>query len=398
MIVLIVSIAHFCDLQGGMPRIVRDESAELRRRGDDVWVLAPGARSQPEHEIENGVHLLRYVAGRAAPWIPSRRSAHQKAAQTILEKYLPRVNAIHGHAPLPHLAALNLYGDSAHTSYTIHSPAKMEMAIMWKHSGLLRRVSSPVGQAVINRMERECLLRSRVVTALSQYTIECIGRMHGDEIARKVQLLSGWVESSRYVPVENRNEAKRQLGWPTDIPILFTLRRLSPRMGLDRLIEAGYKLAHEGIRFHLMIGGAGPLRKKLEARSRALGLGDVMTFLGRIEEEKLPLAYAACDAFVLPTAELECFGLIALEALSAGRPVLATPVGAIPEIIGKFEPAWISRSPTAESIADLLRDYLSGGQIGHTAAQLHEKTQREYDRERLLPLFVDATVRSGAHA
>jgi glycosyltransferase involved in cell wall biosynthesis len=398
MIVLIVSIAHFCDLQGGMPRIVRDESAELLRRGDDVWVLAPGSSSQPEHEIDDGVHLLRYVAGRVASWNPARRSAHQKAAKAVLEKYLPRVDAIHGHAPLPYLAALNLYGDSVQTSYTIHSPAKMEMAIVWKQAGLLRRISSPIGQAVINRMERECLLRSRVVTALSQYTIACIGRMHGDEIAGKVQLLLGWVESSRFVPVENRNEAKRQLGWPTDVPILFTLRRLSPRMGLDRLIEAGYKLAGEGIRFHLMIGGTGPLRKSLEARSRALGLGDVMTFLGRVDEDKLPLAYAACDAFVLPTAELECFGLIALEALSAGRPVLATPVGSIPEIVGKFEPAWISRSPAAESIADLLREYLSGGQIGHTAAQLHEKARREYGQERLLPLFVDATVRSGADA
>jgi glycosyltransferase involved in cell wall biosynthesis len=48
-----------------------------------------------------------------------------------------------------------------------------------------------------------------------------------------------------------------------------------------------------------------------------------VTFLGRVEDRLLPLAYAACDAFVLPTRALECFGLIALEALSAGRPVLS---------------------------------------------------------------------------
>jgi glycosyltransferase involved in cell wall biosynthesis len=236
-----------------------------------------------------------------------------------------------------------------------------------------------------------------VVTALSRYTIGCMANIHGKEIAARIRLIPGWVESSRYVPLDDRERAKRQLGWPLGIPILFTLRRLSPRMGLDRLLEASASVHGEGIAFHLMIGGTGPLQKSLEDRSRALGLSETVTFLGRIDDDKLPLAYAACDAFVLPTAELECFGLIALEALSAGRPVLATPVGAIPEIVGKFEPGWIAKSPRADSIAELLRHYLSGEETGHNARELHEQTSREYGREQLLPRFVEATVRNGAH-
>jgi glycosyltransferase involved in cell wall biosynthesis len=395
--ILILSIAHFCDLHGGIPRIVQDESAELLRQGDEVWVLAPGAPSRSEYEIRDGVHLLRYVPGKVAPWNPTRGSAHQKAATAVLKRYLPQVDALHGHAPLPYLAALDLYESSVHSSYTIHSPARMEMAIAWRNSGLLRRITGPLGLAIISKMERECIRRSRVVTALSRYTIDCIAAVHGKEIASRISLIPGWVETSRYVPLDDRERAKRQLGWPAGIPILFTLRRLSPRMGLDRLLEASAKLHGEGIRFHLMIGGTGPLRESLEDRSRALGLGKTVTFLGHIDDDKLPLAYAACDAFVLPTAELECFGLIALEALSAGRPVLATPVGAIPEIVGRFEPEWISQSPRAESIAELLRQYLSGGKAGHNAGELHEQACREYGREQILPRFVEATVRSGAH-
>jgi glycosyltransferase involved in cell wall biosynthesis len=394
--ILILSIAHFCDLHGGIPRIVQDESAELLRRGDEVWVLAPGAPSRCEHEIRDGVHLLRYVPDKVVPWNPTRSTAHQRAATAVLTRYLPQVDAIHGHAPLPYLAALDLYGASVHSSYTIHSPARMEMAIAWRNSSLLHRITGPLGLAIISKMERDCILRSRVVTALSRYTIACIAAIHGKETADHIRLMPGWVETSRYVPMDDRERAKRQLGWPSGIPILFTLRRLSSRMGLDRLLEASASLRGEGVAFHLMIGGTGPLQQSLENQSRALGLGETVTFLGQIDDDKLPLAYAACDAFVLPTAELECFGLIALEALSAGRPVLATPVGAIPEIVGKFEPDWISQSPQAESIAELLRQYLSGKQNRHNATELHEQATREYGREQLLPRFVEATVRSGA--
>jgi glycosyltransferase involved in cell wall biosynthesis len=108
----------------------------------------------------------------------------------------------------------------------------------------------------------------------------------------------------------------------------------------------------------------------------------------------LPLAYAACDAFVLPTAELECFGLIALEALSAGRPVLATPVGAIPEIIRKYETSWLANSAKVEDIAELLEQYLSGKLPEYTPDQLHKQTDRDYNSGKLLDEFVEATIYS----
>lgn len=390
--VLLASIAHFCDLQGGSQRIVQDEAAELRSRGCDVWVVAPGAGEQPEYELRNGIHLLRYVTGKTAAWNPARRSIHQKAAAAVLAEHLPRVDAIHGHAPLPYLAALDLYGSSVHSCYTIHSPAKLEMAVVWKNAGPLRRAAAAAGLPAINRMERECLRRSKIISALSQYTIECIKRLHGHALAARIRLLPGWVETSSYVPLEDRNQAKIQLGWPGDVPILFTLRRLVPRMGLDRLLQACGQLRAQHIRFHLMIGGNGPLRNKLEQQSRSLGLTEVVSFLGKVDQAALPIAYAACDAFVLPTAELECFGLIALEALAAGRPVLATPVGALPEILTKFEPAWLARSAEPADIFDLLRRYIAGLLPMHDPSELHERADREYGQRWQLPAFVDATV------
>lgn len=390
--ILITTGRFYQDLPSGSAKIAFDEATELVRRGQDVWMLGIGSPSLPEHEVRDGIHVLRYLPANVAPWNPARASLHQKSAKAVLGRRLPKVDAIHGHAELTALAALDFYGDSVHSSYTIHSPARMEMAIVWGNSSLLRRLTAPVGLVLINRMEAECLRRSHVITALSQYTIDCIGKIHGRKTAARVKLIPGWVDTSRFIPAENRESLKAQLGWPTDIPILFTLRRLEWRMGLDRLLNASHRLLKQGSKFHLMIGGSGSMRRTLEEQVKALGLSNSVTFMGRVDDRDLPLAYAACDAFVLPTAELECFGLIALEALSAGRPVLATPVGAIPEIIRKFESSWLARSAGPEDIADLLSQYLAGKLPEYAPAQLHDHIHRDYNSQKVLGEFIEAAV------
>ncbi len=76
-----------------------------------------------------------------------------------------------------------------------------------------------------------------------------------------------------------------------------------------------------------------------------------MRFLGFIPDNELPLYYQASDAFVLPTRELEGFGLVAVEALACGTPVLGTPVGAIPEILGELQPDLMFEGIGPEDIA-----------------------------------------------
>jgi glycosyltransferase involved in cell wall biosynthesis len=376
--ILITSIGHYLDKPSGSSKIAFDEALRFASQGDEVWVLAEGPASAPEHEVHQGVHLLRYVPERHAAWSPARRTAHQLAATRLLQKYLPRVDVVHGHVPLTYLAALDLYEKTARTCYTVHSPARMEMEIGWKGSGWARRLVAPGALAVLNRMERDALSRSQVITALSRYTIGLISEIHGREIADRIQLIPGWTDTNRFRPAADRDSLKAALGWRTDVTVFFTLRRLVPRMGLEQLMEAAGQLAREGKKFQLAIGGGGPLAEALAEQSRKLGLEERVTFMGRISDETLPSAYAACDAFVLPTAALEGFGIIALEALASGRPVLATPVGGIPEILVDVEPKWMATSTDANSIARLLRDYLDGRLPQHRPSELREFVESRF--------------------
>jgi glycosyltransferase involved in cell wall biosynthesis len=194
-------------------------------------------------------------------------------------------------------------------------------------------------------------------------------------------VIPGWVDLERFQIVPDRAAAKQALGWPLDVPVLFTLRRLVRRMGLDRLVRAVSILRQRGQKLQLIIGGAGPLRRELEQLVQTLDLGDSVRFLGRVADADLPRMYAACDAFVLPTADLECFGLIALEAMACGRPVLATPVAAIPEVMCNFEEQWLSASADEGAIADLIGAQLSGRLPAHAPEELRRRTEELYSQD-----------------
>jgi glycosyltransferase involved in cell wall biosynthesis len=147
---------------------------------------------------------------------------------------------------------------------------------------------------------------------------------------------------------------RQELGLPSDGLLLLTVRDLEPRMGLDALIQA-LALIRKDLAVRLVIGGKGRLRAELEALVSTLGLRDIVGFAGLIPEADLPNYYAAADCFVLPTRELEGFGLVTVEALACGTPVLGTPVGATPELLSPLAPELLTDDASPEALARGIR-------------------------------------------
>lgn len=394
--VLIANLNHYKDRPGGAGRLAWDEAHFLARNGHRVTMLGAGTTpSQPEMEQDGNLCLLRYKVPHLKPADPRRASAHQKAARAVLRKYIDTpVDVIHGHVPLTYLAACDVFEHQARTMYTIHSPTTMEMEIEWAGKSLGHNFRRWFGMPLLKRMERRCLERSAAITSMSHFTRRQIKRIHGAELAGRIQVIPGWVDLERFQIIPDRAAAKQALGWPLDVPVLFTLRRLVRRMGLDRLVRAMSILGARGQKLHLIIGGAGPLRRELEELVQALNLTASVRFLGRVDDADLPQMYAACDAFVLPTAELECFGLIALEAFACGRPVLATPVAAIPEVMCNFEEQWLAASADEGAIADLIGAHLAGRLPAHAPEALRRRTEELYSQDDRLAQLSSALFAS----
>lgn len=175
----------------------------------------------------------------------------------------------------------------------------------------------------------------------------------------RIRVVPGGVDCGRFNAVPSRRDARDQLGWPQDRPILLAVRRLVRRMGLDVLIEAMSDIVRQIPEALLLIAGKGPIAGELQARLEAAGLERNVRLLGFVSDADLPLAYRAADLTVVPTQALEGFGLIVLESLAAGTPAVVTPVGGLPEVVTSLDPRLVcdgtSRGAVAERIAYLLR-------------------------------------------
>lgn len=195
-----------------------------------------------------------------------------------------------------------------------------------------------------------------------------------------VHVVPGAIDSFAADPGISRAASRERLGWPLDRPIVLTIRRLVRRVGVDVLIEALGKLQADNQLspdLLVMIGGTGPLKSELEQRIICLGLEQHVRLLGFVPDELLSVAYRAADLSIVPTQSLEGFGLVTLESLATGTPVLVTPVGSLPEVVTDLHPSLVLPGANAEHIAEGLRAFTRG-----CLSLPNEDDCREYVRKR----------------
>ena len=151
---------------------------------------------------------------------------------------------------------------------------------------------------------------------------------------------------------------------------LLCVGRLVPVKGIDTLLRAFPLALREQPDLTLDIAGDGPLRGELESLAADLGLGDSVRFLGRVDGVGAEMEKAA--AIVVPSRG-EGFGMVALEAAERGRPVIASAVGGLPEIVADGRTGILVPSGDVPALAaamvDLVRDLDRAAVIGRAARE-----------------------------
>ena len=198
----------------------------------------------------------------------------------------------------------------------------------------------------------------RLIVLSHAFRQELVRRYHVAE--ERVHVVPGGIDLHRFNCNLSRAEARQHLSWPQDRLIVLSVRRLVRRMGLEMLIDAIVEARRRRPEVLLLLGGSGPLQMELEQRLRDKGLEQHVQLLGRISEEDLPLAYRAADVSVVPSQTLEGFGLITLESLASGTPVMVTPVGGLPEILQPLDPRCIFADTSTRAISAELTEVLEG--------------------------------------
>jgi len=190
------------------------------------------------------------------------------------------------------------------------------------------------------------------------------------------------------MPRPDRQACRREYGIPADQPVALCLARMEPQKRHDVLLDAWAQMSGDEL---LILASDGSLRPELEAQARRLDLGDRVRFFGSGVRSDVPKLLAACDISVL-TSDWEGLPISILESLSAGRPVVATDVDGLREILGTGGGRLVS-AQDVDAIAAAFREMLHDGSARAREADLGMETIRSRYNPGLMMESYDALLR-----
>jgi len=343
---------------GGAERVLYEQTTRLAGRGHNVHVLT---RRLPSHASDRETISLvpewRYSVAPQSPlsyFVTTLKNA--RAYYEYLQKTW-NFEFINFHQPFTAYAVLRSpAARGVKKIYTCHSLSFEEFQtrnpetrsfsgkiLYWLNIHLRRYIES------------RSLRESNLAVVLSRFTRDKIMAAYGID-GDKIRIIPGGVDLKKFRHAEDREKIRTALKIPQNRIILLTVRNLVPRMGLENLVTALKAVKQTIPEVYLVLAGKGPLKNDLMSLTERLGLGSHIRFEGFIPEESLADYYSMADLFILPTRELEGFGLVTIEALASGTPVLGTPVGGTLEILEAFGPGWIFKDTGAESMAELITE------------------------------------------
>ncbi len=340
--ILCIGNGWFPTMPGGLNRYVYELTHQLAKEKDRVELCGVGI---PKANQNYPLKLTNLAEPESKIW---QRLWLNRI--NFLRRQAPKPDAINLHFALYSLPLLKILPDGVPITFTFHGPWALESE---------REGANKLGVFVKHWMEQRVYRRCDRFIVLSKAFGNILHQQYQVPWS-KIHVIPGGVDTNRFQLNLSRQQAREQLNWHQDRLILFTPRRLVHRMGLDKLLTVLAKIKSRIPDVWLAVAGKGPLRAALEQQATELGLNNQVRFLGFLPDDQLPVAYQAADLTIIPSQSLEGFGLVLLESLACGTPVLCTPVGGMPEILANFSPEMITDSADVEAIATRLEALLSG--------------------------------------
>ena len=400
--ILFVTSFYYPDTMGGSDRYLFEVTTRLARLGHEVTVMTAkqGDEFQAYERIED-IEVYRYNLNRSsslryylssifnAQALGTRLLREHRYDLVVLSHILPSFGMYLADKKIPKVYHY-------YASYLLEYRDKLKWLVVHKPSFSLV-VKLPflkMAGIVLRRIEKYLVWKTKKIMVLSEYSKGELETVY--QQGHKAAIIPSGVAIERFKPLGDKTKIRQEFDIPTDRPVLLTIRRLYHRMGLEELLLALKEVKKVIPDIVLLIGGKGPLLDKLKKDTAEYGIEENVRFLGFIAEKDIAGYYNAADYFILPSRALEGFGLVTLEALACGLPVLGTPVGATPKLLRSLEPELVFEDSSARGMASkiitMLGDYQGYEQLSERCC---EYAQQNFNWDKIIPKieqFYQATV------
>ena len=386
---------------GGMNVYVRDLTTQLGKMGVHVDVFT---RSQDEH-VPHVLHDLGYgnrvVHVPAGPEVPLPKQEltsflpdFVQGIQNFAKNKGFQYNLIHSHYWMSGLAAIDL-------SHEWGTP----IIHMFHTLGLMKkRVARVPGEGEEDfrlQGEQDVLKFADRIVAATPAELAQLQWLYKADTSKVVVIPPG-VDKSHFYPIPP-DEAKEFIGVSPDDRMLLFVGRIEPLKGVDTLIQAIALMRRNGVfQNHQLIlsviGGEPSVSQqslndemaRLQSMRNQFGVSDLVTFLGKRGQDTLPYYYSAAEAVVMPSF-YESFGMVALEAMACGTPVVASETGGLAFLVQDAETGFTVPVDDPQALADrltlLVEDPELRRRMGAQAAKFAEEYVWEKIAKRISALY-----------
>jgi len=383
---------------GGMNVYVRDLTQELGRLGIHVDVFT---RSQDEH-VPHVLHDLGY--GNRVVHIPAGPE-HPEAKQKIAQ-YIPEfVEGVKRFAE-----EKGIHYDIIHSHYWMSGLAAEQLSDAWGGTPIVhmyhtlgemknRVARSEDERAGEDRLsgERQILRRAdRIVVATLAELTQLRFLYRADD--RKLVTIPPGVDTSHFYPIPS-DEAKQFIGLKAEDRMVLFVGRIEPLKGVDTLIQAMscLDLRETPRPVHLAIIGGEPNvspeemtaeMTRLQKLCDDLAVGQTVVFLGKRGQDTLPYYYSAAEALVMPSL-YESFGMVALEAMACGTPVVASEVGGLGYLVQNEVTGYTIPDSDPEALCAKLSGLLNDKNLRETMGLRAAQYALDYGWPKITEQIVD---------
>ncbi len=336
------------DRPGGVQDHVRRLASELRTQGDTVLTVGPGSLDGNHVDVGGAVGVP--ANGSVAP-IALAPGAGRRTRQA-LASWGPDV--VHVHEPVVPTVGLAAMRATAPIVTTHHA---------WAESTGVYGMAGPL----LRRVVRRAAARVAVSPAAAEFHATALGLHPGD-----FRVVPNGVDVGRFA------EASRLDRLRGDGPVLLFVGRLEQRKGLEHAIRAFAHLKTRHPSLRMVVVGDGPERERCQELLPA-GLRVDVDMLGRVSDDDLPRCYASADVFVAPATGGESFGIVLLEALAAGTPVVASDLPGFRSVVEDGRTAPLVPVGDARGLADAVDALLSNPHLRDAQVAAGREAVEEFD-------------------